>query len=870
MFILKSLFAEPMAILRPFGIGSATGRVLALITAMAGAVLIALQPVQAQEADFEATLYTKADGEDAIILTFKPSLGSARGADTAEHDQVFIFTQKYAGIEGIKRWRESTGVSGEQADGGSAGPFQNLSPPTGSGITTTGAMGLTGNAVGGAGNPFLLTADTARILIDLEDSHTFRSGDILTIVSGKLAPSSTTTLEEESEVQFTIGLEELSWGADDSRYIVGVPQLENAAEYPLNEVPGGTDGIGGVSYSFATGSSIDNAAGLSHVTGRNALRVEGDTAPPSSIPSGCSGHYCLSKYTAVDANGATIERTIIVFVVEQLHSDDVASGIPAMQQQLEGGVALYAKEMFGPDSSNVILHRGKYGSIEMTTNTVTETSRTELSGFFVLQFRKQVDTENSGQITLNLHGASLGEVMAPSHVRVMEGGHNGVQIPNVSVQRRQGGNIGDSQVVFQISTGSTDPIKIGDYIRFEIPALMGTDLGDGEMVFISATASSVSKSGSNYFPDGPNGISKCLSERIDGARECIFAKAVEAVTVNVAGYEKRAKINVSDRTRAASPESGTPNVSLTLTPDSVPGLRSNRSATAFDLGRAEISLVHSMNVYVRERAHTSYPPNSETLVPIFNKEGEIFASNSVAANDFFHLRVAPTPGHGALVAAKFENGSHARELQAVQQAAHQGRLQEVMDENGSGGKKTLVKSLLYVPSGAIDSTGATPLEHGQIFNMTAAVDFSNASFEDKTSNPNTTSFELSSVQSKAIAYSIPPPDSADDAFIRIRCENSSGCDVSLRCSNQTGAAWFGELPGRLNHNATDVLTSDEIADILSGEGFDASRHWGGPSNGRLSCEVLTRGGAVSTQVLVRSGGILTNNTNVSMGGTPGS
>ncbi|WP_025770705.1 hypothetical protein [Thioalkalivibrio sp. HK1] len=865
MFILKSFFAEPMAILRPFGNGSATGRVLALITAMAGAVLIALQPVQAQEADFYATLYEDtSDGKDKIILTFKPSLGTGRAPNAADHDETYIFTQKHNGLENILFWSGGSNLTGTNNGGLNAIQNASMTAPAGTNITSTGATVYDNR----------LDANVNRIVINLGDTHSFRAGDILTVLSGKRDPSNDSAIQSDKwNVQFTIGIEELNWGSDESRYTIGVPQLTTDMEYALSGVPGGTDGIGDVAYSFGSGSSITNVTHLSHVTGRNVLRVAANITIPTTPTAGCSGHHCLTKYMATDANGASIERTIIVFIVEQLHSDDVASGIPSLQQQVEGGVAVYAREMFGTDSANLVLMRGKYGSIELATDTVSETPK-DATGFFILQFRKPVDTENSGQITLNLHGAAFGDVMAPSHVKVMNGisaGNNAdTEIANITVQRRQGGNVGDNQVVFRITTGSSNSIKIGDYIRFEIPALMGTNLGNGEMVFISATASSVSKSGNNFFPDGPNGVSKCLSQRIDGARECIYAKAVEAVTAEVKGYDQRAKINVNDRTRAAGPESGTPNVSVTLTPDSIPQLRSRKSANVFDLGKAEISIVYATMVDVRERSHTSFPPDAKVYVPIFNASGEIFATNSVSPNDFYHLRVAPTPSHGALIAAEYEGTSHSSDLKPVQQASYQGRLQDVIDKNGVDGKKTLVKSLLYVPSGAIDSTGATPLEHGELYNMTASVDFSNASFEDKTSNPNTTAFELSSVQSKAIAYAIPPPSSADDAFIRIRCENSSGCDVSLRCSNQTGATWFGELSGRVNHNATEVLTAEEIAEILSGEGFDASRHWGGPSNGRLSCEVMTRGGSVSTQVLVRSGGILTNNTNVSMGGTPGS
>ncbi len=864
MFILKSFFAEPAAIFRPFGNGSATGRVLALITAMAGAVLMALQPVQAQEADFRATLYEtrypdKSGGNtgtqtgDVIILAFKPNLGSGRaavGPSTSSY-KTFIFTSKFAGITDL--------VDGDLTDRATthytADDRPNLRPPSVSTATSAGAADVSA----------ALAADTDEIALLLDSAHSFKAGDILTFVSAKLASDGNSIDEADAKQQFTVSLEEFDWGADHL-YSLGIPSMnagDSTVEYSLAGVPGGTDGIGDVSYSFTSGSRINNVDFLNHISGRNVLRVSGATEIPATTQGSCNGHYCLDGYTAIDGNGAQIMREVSVFIVERLDPDDIDSGIPTLQQQVEGGVVVYAKEMFGADSSNLVLMRGKHGEISFGSDGITPTSKDD-EGYFVLQFRKPVDTENSGEITLNLHGAAFGDVMAPSHVSVRNGGDN-QEIGNAAVQRIQGGNVGDNQVVFRVSSGSTAPIKIGDYIRFEIPALMGTGLGDDEMVFISASVASATKSGNNYFPDGANGVSKCRSERIQGARECIYAKAAQAVDLEVKGYTERAKINVNDRTRAAGAGGNTPNKSVVLTPDAVSGLRANKSANVFDLGMANISLVYSTEIQIRKRDHESWPPTGRDPVPILNAAGEIFAANSVSPNDFFHLRVSPTPSHGALVAATV-TGSSYEGLKAVQQAAYQGRLKDVMDlSSGSGGKKTLVKSLLYVPSGAIDSTGATPLEHGEIYNMTASVDFNNASYEDMTSNPNTTLFELSAVQSMAVAYAIPPPSSPDDAFIRIRCEQDAGCDVSLRCSNQTGATWFGELSGRINGKATEVLTAEEIADILSGEGFDATRHWGGPSNGRLSCEVMTRGGDVSTQVLVRSGGILTNNTNISMG-----
>jgi hypothetical protein len=109
---------------------------------------------------------------------------------------------------------------------------------------------------------------------------------------------------------------------------------------------------------------------------------------------------------------------------------------------------------------------------------------------------------------------------------------------------------------------------------------------------------------------------------------------------------------------------------------------------------------------------------------------------------------------------------------------------------------------------------------------------------------------------RSSAYAIPGPDNeaTDVANVRLKCEAStfSTCTVYLDCDAQDGTSYFGQVPTKLSGGVTEHLTSAEIADLL---GVDT---W----EGRLSCDVLATS-ATSSQVLVRTGGALINNTYVS-------
>ena len=180
---------------------------------------------------------------------------------------------------------------------------------------------------------------------------------------------------------------------------------------------------------------------------------------------------------------------------------------------------------------------------------------------------------------------------------------------------------------------------------------------------------------------------------------------------------------------------------------------------------------------------------------------------------------------------------------------------EMLDIGADGGTASGDFSLdetADLPRNVYYMSGETAMERGS-FSTTFSVSYDSA----KTVNPGaikpaTASTEYDGLNMEAQAYAIPNLEHPDLGNVRIKCERTdmTPCTVFLECNTQTGEMLFGEV-GEIDAGATLHMQETGIADIL---GVDT---W----MGRLSCDVLSSGDA-STQVLVRSGASLVNNTYV--------
>ena len=115
------------------------------------------------------------------------------------------------------------------------------------------------------------------------------------------------------------------------------------------------------------------------------------------------------------------------------------------------------------------------------------------------------------------------------------------------------------------------------------------------------------------------------------------------------------------------------------------------------------------------------------------------------------------------------------------------------------------------------------------------------------------------------AYAIAPAGSGtgDISNVRIRCDDSSECQVFLACTDTMGNDVFGKVEETIPARATMVLRDGGGGDAMDLREVFGEDAW---MSGRLSCDVIAPDRQVEVQVLTRSGGALVNNTYVDGGG----
>ena len=118
------------------------------------------------------------------------------------------------------------------------------------------------------------------------------------------------------------------------------------------------------------------------------------------------------------------------------------------------------------------------------------------------------------------------------------------------------------------------------------------------------------------------------------------------------------------------------------------------------------------------------------------------------------------------------------------------------------------------------------------------------------------------------AYAIAPAGSGtgDISNVRIRCDDSSECQVFLACTDPMGNDVFGKVGKTIPARATMVLRDGGGGDAMDLREVFGEDAW---MSGRLSCDVIAPDRHVEVQVLTRSGGALVNNTYVDGGDAGG-
>lgn len=507
------------------------------------------------------------------------------------------------------------------------------------------------------------------------------------------------------------------------------------------------------------------------------------------------------------------------------------------------------------------------GTNQTTLQYPSDTTKTPT---YEIVARRTIGPGNAGDVTITLQGATFGEDVNVDNVRFVPSPGAPVAVTDTSkitIAYKTGGLAGESEIVFNLGVsahaGSTAAptnhrIRAGDRFVVTLPHLTQVNL-DQSAVTIGSTLVSTQVSGTNGFPDGLNAISRCVSDRqSSSARSCIYAKTVVLVGLNLGGQDTIAYIDHQDRTKFAARG---PVTRMSFPP----GFNNNGSTTT-----THTNVLSMGTVTFDARPIPSYPnPNAcsdpfgtdVNLQPL-GKDGNPYRFGS---DDMIVVTLEPNPtgANGLLLMKRIRdsNGNDPGTAVEIIPASANGFAEiDLSDPENIFGEW----EFFFMP-------GFNEMRYGETRTMMAEVRFGDGDYMNRSSSPGSRTITLTvdGIGTKALAYALPPPQSPDESFIRIRCEQGAGsngsCQISLECYNHSGNSWFADVSNAIPSGGVTVLNRSDISSILAVDGFNPATDWGADA-GRLSCQIYTETDAeVSTQVLVRSGGSLTNNTFVDLG-----
>ncbi|MCY3814653.1 MAG: hypothetical protein OXH15_22975 [Gammaproteobacteria bacterium] len=402
------------------------------------------------------------------------------------------------------------------------------------------------------------------------------------------------------------------------------------------------------------------------------------------------------------------------------------------------------------------------------------------------------------------------------------------------LRRSEGGAAGDSSVTFevQIATGgsfgeartdsdsSADTPSLGDMFVLKLPALDGVSAGG---VTVSVSTDSITTN----FP-----VVDMVERKVmkDGAlvdddvaiSTRVIPRAADAVMLSMSPEMSYADIDVEGRMQLVT--GGTPpkmtslievgTVSVMLTPGV---LQSNGKAFGFDAGGAGHAVVTVYGVGDTDMVFLDTVANRGG--PVMDTGEELAVSGGMATNDF--------------------------SLSGLPSSA---KLYVMVD-----GKRTL-------SPGTIKATASVSFRSGIADLMWLA-----APPWVGVAEPGMATVQVRYAGTDGMlprAYAIAPMSSGDTSNVRVRCDDSSDCQIFLACTDTAGNDVFGKVSAMIPARATMTLR-----DGGGGSAMDLREVFGEDAwmEGRLACDVIAPDRNVEVQVLTRSEGVLVNNTYVSGG-----
>lgn len=493
-------------------------------------------------------------------------------------------------------------------------------------------------------------------------------------------------------------------------------------------------------------------------------------------------------------------------------------------------------------------------AVGMTASSAVETllgfgENDEMRPYVVLEARgagAAMPKNSKGLITFALSGAKFASAVRNSDLVAVSAMDNVADLTTVAAEpavtfpvlrKSEGGAAGDSSVTFEVQLGSADEHTFGAMrpADTDTPANPGNDHGDAFVLKlpaldeVSAGGVSVTVSTDSITTDFPvvDMVERMVMKDDElmpddvaiGAR--VIGPAADAVMLTISPDESTADIDIEGRMHLVSGDEMTSlihvgSVGVALTSGV---LQSNGKAFGFDAGGAGHVVV---TVYGVDDTDTVFLDTVTARTgPAVDTGEELAVSDGMATNDF-SLSGLPASSN----------------------------LYVMVD-----GKRTLspgtirAKASISFRSGISDLTwlpGPPWIAVAKPGEATVEVGYAG------TEGP------------LPRAYAIAPAGSGtgDISNVRIRCDDSSECQVYLACTDPMGNDVFGKVSQTIPARATMVLRDGGGGDAMDLRDVFGEDAW---MSGRLSCDVIAPDRNVEVQVLTRSGGALVNNTYVDGG-----
>lgn len=469
-----------------------------------------------------------------------------------------------------------------------------------------------------------------------------------------------------------------------------------------------------------------------------------------------------------------------------------------------GGARVFAQELFGDNSESLELAMGSVIVLQYPAGTETLVSN-EQTAVLTFQFNGAVlaDPITGGSLVFRATGGTAQTTMTFSAGR--DGG---------------GGQVGDNFVSYTLTMTANDDLAANEF-AFTVPNLMGASVADGEEITDRIVTVSVTLepppagrfgSAGDLFPQFPpaDATGEGYEPRVIAVINPAYTVTVDPAATDAAGEPvttpNLAEIELDDPTMFTATSS--PIQVSGLGDDSMAGLKiSTATVTAASGDQKTLDGVTDFTLGMTDMLRAIVTGN-------FAASDRLFLSTTTTGN----VTYSETNDIPLTISADGTSAEGAGPISVGTDMA-----------------------LYYVPGGGDIQRG--------LIGSTYTIDLAAATGRDSSMSAQDLTLEYSGIGFTNYAYAIPGPNAADAGNLRVRCEGASDCVVFFRCMDQRGRDVGGFERTSISAGVVRYMSSTNLATMLG------VSDW----SGRMSCS-LHSSSRVSVQLLVRSGGTLTNNT----------